>query len=193
LTSWAPSSIGGLRRRSLPRSAGNRQPLRPWASASSRSRALLPSSNGRVRQRINAGLKRAVAQGKRLGRPGAEPEKLSRGPAASLPRASASAESRARHGHRASAQSRDGGRISSPRIPASAAGRCDSFSRGRPQGRRGLPSHRLLKPGAELRGRVCSAQTRSIAVRDLESARQLCRSPSPCPPWTRVATGAQAL
>jgi DNA invertase Pin-like site-specific DNA recombinase len=29
-----------------------------------------------IRQRVNAGLKRAVAQGKRLGRPGGEPEKL---------------------------------------------------------------------------------------------------------------------
>jgi DNA invertase Pin-like site-specific DNA recombinase len=29
-----------------------------------------------IRQRVNAGLKRAVAQDKRLGRPGGEPEKL---------------------------------------------------------------------------------------------------------------------
>jgi DNA invertase Pin-like site-specific DNA recombinase len=29
-----------------------------------------------IRQRVHAGLKRAVAQGKRLGRPGAEPEKM---------------------------------------------------------------------------------------------------------------------
>jgi hypothetical protein len=34
------------------------------------------------------------------------------------------------HRHRTSAQARDGGRISSPRIPASAAGRCDGASLG---------------------------------------------------------------